>query len=105
MTWKAATRLDYMRQDVELVLWRNSGDMVEVVIGFTDHGDAIVERRDSALATPEHLPRIPTEALQALVEHVKPGASSAEVQRLEEALTIERTRVDSLLARIAKLTP
>jgi hypothetical protein len=37
---------------------------------------------------------IPREAVEALAEQVKPGPSQGEVKRLEEALAVERTRVD-----------
>ena len=42
---------------------------------------------------------IPIGALYAIAETLKPGASQGEVKRLEEALTIERRRVDDVLAR------
>lgn len=42
---------------------------------------------------------LPKGVLEAIAEHVKPGPSQGEIKRLEEALTIERARVDDLLRR------
>jgi hypothetical protein len=44
---------------------------------------------------------LPGGAWDAIRDYAHPGPSRAEVARLEEALAVERKRVDMLLARIA----
>jgi ribosomal protein S16 len=72
---------------------------LEYLVGFEDGGGNGTARPVFAVelvaATPEFRGfLIPREAVEALAEQVKPGPSQGEVKRLEEALTVERTRVD-----------
>lgn len=46
------------------------------------------------------LPVFPRGALEAIAEAVKPGPAKAELARLEDALRVERERVDRTLERL-----
>jgi hypothetical protein len=48
---------------------------------------------------------VPRGVLDAVAEAVKPGPSPGEVARLEEALEVERARVDRLLEWLARTEP
>jgi hypothetical protein len=65
------------------------------IIGFDDSGWPIVGALEPH-AVPRPAFRIPREAVRALAEAVKPGPSQGEVKRLEEALAVERRRVDDI---------
>lgn len=72
----------------------------QVVVGFTESGDAILA---TSTETDPVMPlkiRLPHGALRAIAEEVKPGPPSDAVGRLEEALKVERARVDQVLDRM-----
>jgi len=90
---------DFSRDHRRLVIWRRYGDRVELVTGFTEDGTAIVT--DVGPEGPEFRGfDLPWEAFDAIGEAIVPGPSKAEVARIEEALTVERKRVDQALDRL-----
>jgi hypothetical protein len=82
---------------VRVFLHRRLGDAIEVVTGFDEAGRPVVERHEVDVAPDFRGLLIPAEAVAALAEVVKPGPGEAEVARLEEALAVERGRVDAML--------
>lgn len=82
-----------------LYLWRPAGiGRNEMVTGFSPEGYAILTVIEDDVATsPLHLP---SGTLAAIAEAVKPGPSSGEIARIEEALRVERARVDQVLDRM-----
>lgn len=91
----------FMHDTRTIALFRRlpDGD-TEVIIGITETGSAIVKRFAPAVVWEDPLPQLPAGALAALAEAVKPGPSLAELARLEDALTVERGRVDLVLGTI-----
>lgn len=83
----------------EVVIGRRAGDGWEVLSGFTDDGDAIFSRHTEGDRTSFRL-RLPRGVVQAIAEHVKPGPASSELARLEDALKVERDRVNDVLNRM-----
>lgn len=88
---------DRLMRTVRLVLWRDRGDGSVDVYG--PDGTVVNVREDEA--SPVEVGwRIPREALAAFAEAVAPfSPSHAEVKGLQEALKIERQRVDRILDR------
>lgn len=69
----------------------------EQIVGFDEQGWRVTENVGHGM-----IPRFPgflfpREALESLAEQVKPGPSKAELARLEEALAVERVRIDRTL--------
>ena len=97
--WKAHTAEDWTVGGTRLVLFRRVGDDTEVIVGFDEFGRAIVERTAAGhTSTGEFYGLLlPRDAVEAIATRVNPGPSKAEVTRLEEALAIERKRVDDVL--------
>lgn len=65
-------------------------------------GPAVLREVDPRVSPPPDQPTallFPEGVLEAIAEHVKPGPSQGEVKRLEDALTVERMRVDAILER------
>lgn len=86
---------DPVSMSAEVVLARRaSEDEAEWVTGFDERGVVV-----SALPINSLGPRfrVPWDALVALADQVKPGPGAREVARLEEALAVERARVDRLI--------
>jgi hypothetical protein len=85
-----------------VTLYRRTPDGGEQIVGFDEYGWPTIETL-LPLATPRPGFRIPREAVRSLAEAVKPGPSQGEVKRLEEALAIERERVERLTDRLGEL--
>ena len=84
-----------------VVFYRRLGDDIEVVIGATETGDVVLQRfgQHEAVPVPTDIGLIfPLGAVEALAEAVKPGPSSAELKVLNDALDLERNRVDNMLS-------
>lgn len=99
--WTAAIRDDFQALAVDarrVHIYRRIGGRVEVITGFTDAGVAVAQTFDEAVAIDFPGFTIPIGALEALAEQLKPGPSQGETKRLEEALNVERRRVDDMLA-------
>lgn len=92
---------DRFEIDAKLVtFWRRLGDdRTEIIVGFDPDGRPVTDTIPVGVRPEFPGLAIPVDALQALAETVKPGPSSAEVGRLEDALTVERRRVDQVLDR------
>lgn len=96
--WQVHITDDWSHIDTaNVVIFRHVGDGVEVMQSI-EQGSATITTVEPGAALPPAL-HIPRSALEAIAEKLRPGPSSAEVARLEEALTIERRRVDEVLAR------
>lgn len=96
--WRAHIVNDWSTLMQRVVIYRHIGGRVEVITGFTEQGDAIAT--DEPADTTSDFPglRLPTGALEAIAESVKPGPPSDALARLQEALDLERRRVDDVLA-------
>ena len=98
-------RGEFLRQQTRVILHRRIGDTREIIKGFDHNGWAIVEAQSITDAVSEDEPLgfvVPTDALEAIAEAIKPGPSRAEMKRLEEALAVERARVDGVLGLIVQ---
>lgn len=94
--WQVAIRDDFraLATDCRRVhIYRRVGERLDVITGFTDDGDAVIE---SDPTDPQGF-LLPVDALEAIAELLKPGPSQGETRRLEEALAVERRRVDDQL--------
>lgn len=103
MEWRAAVTedpMDFARGYRRLVLWRNYGDRVQVVTGFSEDGQPVMAEHEPGVAWDFHGFALPVEAVDSLGESLRPGPSRGEVTRLEDALAVERKRVDDVLAKI-----
>lgn len=102
--WRCHVDTDWNTGEERLhLVRRTSGGDVLVVTGFDDEGRPVVDRfqiEAAAPATPAM--RLDPDMLAAVAARLNPGPSQGEVRRLEEALAVERARVDLLLARIAR---
>lgn len=98
MDWRVHTSFDWQMDMTRLAIYRNIGDRVEVIIGFTDSGDAIVKSFEANQVIDWRGFSLPRDVLPAIAEHVKPGPAEGEMARVTEALAVERGRVDSVLA-------
>lgn len=100
--WRAHVTDDFMQYGRRVHLARPAGPgMVDVVTGFREDGTPTIDRfsNDVNVDAPGFL--LPQDALEALVEKVKPGPASGELGALREALKVERDRIDRLLDRLA----
>lgn len=97
--WQAHTIDDWETGGTRLILFRRVGDETEVIVGFDEHGMATVERTVNGATSCRDFQGflLPRDAVEAIAARVNPGPSKAEVTRLEEALAIERKRVDDVL--------
>jgi hypothetical protein len=98
--WLVAIETDHLRRFDILVMARRRGDDLDVITGLGHPGDGSPEITTvSAMmaSTNEQRWVFPRGVLQAIAEHLKPGPGSDEVKRLEEALAVERARVDRCL--------
>ena len=89
---------DHLLRFGSLIMGREWSDRFEMVTGITENGQVVVTShpRDE-YATDTFALRLPTGLIVAIGEAIKPGPGSDEVKRLEEALAVERKRVDSIL--------
>jgi len=90
---------DFARDQRRLVIWRNQGETTHVVTGFDEQGLPVITERPFGTASDFRGFAIPDEAIEALAEWLRPGPSTSELGRMDEALAVERKRVDDLLAR------
>lgn len=82
-----------------LVIARRNGDRSwDYIEGFLPTGEAVITRTTEDVRLDGF--QIPRGVLRAIAEAVKPGPDSKEVARLEEALKVERARVDQVLDRM-----
>lgn len=101
--WHAHLTDDWAVGGSRLFLVREAGpDDIEVVTGFTDDGFAVITRQGRAVRTDFPGLLIPRDALDSLGALLRPDAGGPEVRRLEEALAVERARVDQLLAVLTR---
>jgi hypothetical protein len=99
--WDCHIDTDWQTNQAVVIFHRHRGESMEVITGLDSNGRAIVTRYPAETVTPDPTGlRLPMEAIQALAERVKPGPSQGEIKRLEDALAVERGRVDALLARL-----
>jgi hypothetical protein len=91
--WQAFHRDEFVSGRSRLFLYRPVGERIDINLE-----DGTWQTIDADVVEPANagwvLPRGGWEAIVALIE---PDASKGEIQRLEEALTIERARVDRML--------
>lgn len=99
--WRAHLVEDFAADASRLYLVRDVGDSMEIITGWADDGMPVVRNVDRYVALPDDVRGllVPNSALQAIAERLRPDASGPEVRRLEEALKIERARVDRALDR------
>lgn len=89
---------EWARHERRLTIYRRNGDgSGEQLIGWDEFGMPEVEQVPAGAVMRAGF-RIPAEALPSLRDAIEPGPSAGEVRRLEEALEIERRRVDQALA-------
>lgn len=98
--WRVRIVDEFGHVDLQrVIIYRHVGDQNEV-IRPTPTGAIEAKRYDPAVVADEPMGfLLPRGALDAIAEAIKPGPSQGEVARLEEALTVERARVDALLTR------
>lgn len=104
--WRAHISDDFRALATDLrrvVFYRRLGEASEVIIGFDPDGVPTVERHEPGTTIPAGF-LVPYEALEALAELLKPGPSQGETARLEETLSVERRRVDDMLAKLRETT-
>lgn len=95
--WQAQFSHEFMQGTHRLYLWRDLGSEVEVV-----SAELVGTRTDPALVSQPGGLLLPRGAYEAIVAAIDPPAHQAEVRRLEEALTLERARVDRALAHLGQ---
>jgi len=95
--WRVHLVDDFMSHTTMLVVHRPTANGSEVLTGFTEDGHPIFEHVPPGVVSPNNLPHLPIGALSALREAIQPGPSKQEMARLEDALTVERQRVDKIL--------
>ena len=84
-----------------VVLYRRLGDDIEAVVGATETGDVVLKRFPQGVSVPADIGLVlPLGAVEALAEIVKPGPSSGELRALNDALDLERSRVDNVLREL-----
>ena len=85
-----------------VVFYRHLGDdTIEAMVGVNEHGDGVLQQFPRGVAVPTDIGLIfPLGAVEALAEAVKPGPSSAELKVLNDALDLERSRVDNVLREL-----
>lgn len=92
--WRAKFTEEFVRDGWTLHLWRNTSHGIEVA-----RGELTIEvARDGAEAV--GLPSgiyLPHDAYSAIASAIDPPAHAAELRRLEEALGLERERVNRVL--------
>lgn len=89
----------HMGQSRVIIFRRSPNRAIEVMTGLGAGGDAIFTRYEDGAQVTERGILLPTAALHAIADTLKPGPDSAELGRVVEALTVERARVDRILDR------
>lgn len=80
-----------------IVIFRRVGDgRVEVLKALHSDGNTLVETIDGAIVGPVGF-SLPLGVLQSIAEKIKPGPSNDAIGVLNEALAIERSRIDRVL--------
>lgn len=101
--WRAHVTDDPVTLTSRVILWQPISDHeVSLITSATDHVDQFgptLQRVEVHKSLAGRGLVLPTPAIHALAELLRPGPASAEVARLEEALAIERRRVDDVLGR------
>jgi hypothetical protein len=99
--WKAHLIDDWATGGHRLILTRRHNDTThDVIEGFTEHGDPIVHTHSDAVVNEWQGFRLPMGAAEAIAQAVRPGPTMRELSRLEDALTVERGRLDLALDRL-----
>lgn len=89
----------FMRDLRTVIVYRREGDDLVALSGWTGDGTPTLTRWPVNTVSPDGVALLmPEGAVEAIAEAVKPGPPSGEVARLEEALKVERARVDDVLA-------
>lgn len=98
--WRCHVVDDFARDGHRVTIYRRMGDAIEVVSGFDPDDGLPIFADQEPNVQPEEPPLFFSRGmLEAIAEAVKPGPSRAEFARLEEALRVERARVDQVLDR------
>jgi hypothetical protein len=98
--WEVRLIDDWQRDGERLVVFRRLGEDRETLVRFSEESGYPILRRDpDATNGPDisELPLLPYGVAEAIAATVRPGPSEAEVGRLEDALAVERGRVDRVL--------
>lgn len=105
--WKATVVSDWLAQGHRLFMHRAGAEpgTREVITGFTSRGLPTTE-----VQAPNHVAGfpgflLPDDLTDAVRDAIEPGPSVAETRRLEEALTIERGRVNEALSLLWRVAP
>lgn len=102
--WSAHLIEELPMDQHRVILCRRVSDLeVEVITDATEQANGRVHRARVPVETDGLAARglwLPTGALEAIAEAIKPGPATGELRRLEEALELERGRVDSVLRRL-----
>jgi hypothetical protein len=102
--WLVGIESDHLRRFDTLIMARRVGDQLDVITGL-GHGTQVIELTTvpaTSSGTEAERWVFPSGVLQAIAEALKPGPGSGEVKRLEEALAVERARVDKLIDKAVR---
>lgn len=95
--WRAILIEDFPLDSFRVVLMQQRGDHTEVLSGWDEHGFPTMEAVEPGVRI-DHLGLLlPDDAVRAIAEAVKPGPSQGELRRLEDALDLERSRVEKAI--------
>lgn len=98
--WRVRRTFNPITRNDEVLICQlrpSASDPVPVIVEIST-GQALLRDVDPLVTPAEPIElRFPEGVLEAIAELVKPGPSQGEVRRLEEALAIERERVDKTL--------
>lgn len=97
MSWKVHIDDDWSYMSKRVVLHRRMEGGHDVVVGFDDEGFPEIRRVETGASTEGLGLFLAPEMLDALAEAGHPGPSQAEMNRVLEALEVERTRVDRII--------
>lgn len=93
--WQAHIEGDLMRDASRLYLWREAGDGLTQLVVETE---LVTTTTPSDTAFPSAGILLPSGMGDAITEALRPRHdAAAEIKRLDEALALERTRVDRIL--------
>lgn len=100
--WRAQIVTEPMMDARRLLVFRYSGSGSEIMLNT----EPAFQQFDSGapLPSPAGL-LLPTDMWDAIVEAASPAPHGVEIARLEEALKVERDRVDALLVRAGVPSP
>lgn len=95
--WKVRIDYDWARDLDELAIYRYRGnDTVEVIDSIGDTGPIIATYHEGIQISTRL--RLPRGVIDLIAQAAKPGPTQAEMDRVVEALAVERRRVDNMLA-------